>query len=324
MGHRHGAKIEGASGCRICNLAHRDLWPGIRFWHSMTLGTYRRKTGRQSMAKAFSVASWNVKHFKGDHARVAGVVAFLRQQDPDVFALYEVTGKTVFSDMIGMFPGYTFQITEGPQTQEILLGVRNTLTAFITQRIEFKSGTTHMRPGLLSTITVDGVNYSMLFLHLASSTEPRGMGLRDDMLSRAVKFRNVLDEAAGGKHKANYLFLGDLNTMGMAYPYDKDIEAETELRKWDSRASQYYGMRRLEKSHEKTWSGGSTTSLAPANLDHVYAAKHLVFKQFKNASNDEVDIDVRGWVNEPTISAQEIWIADYSDHSLLYFEVQKV
>jgi hypothetical protein len=276
------------------------------------------------MAKAFSVASWNVKHFKGDPARVGRVVPFLKQQNPDVFALYEVTGKIVFDDMVGMFPGYTFQITEGPETQEILLGVRNTLTAFITQRIEFKSGTTHMRPGLLSTITVAGAHYSLLFLHLASSTEPRGMGLRDDMLYRAVKFRNVLDKAAGGKHKANYLFLGDLNTMGMAYPYDKDIDAKTELRKWDTRASQYYEMRRLEKSHEKTWGGGSTSSFAPANLDHVYAAKHLVFKQFKNASNDNVDIDVRGWVNEPNISDQDTWIVNYSDHSLLYFEVQKV
>ena len=276
------------------------------------------------MAKAFSVASWNVKHFKGDPARSGRVVAFLRQQDPDLFALYEVTGKNVFSDMIGMFPGYTFQITEGPETQEILLGVRNTLTAFITQRIEFKSGTTHMRPGLLSTITVDGANYSLLFLHLASSTEPRGMGLRDDMLFRAVKFRQVLDKAAGGKYKANYLFLGDLNTMGMAYPYDKNIDGETELRKWDTRASQYYGMRRLLKSHEKTWSNGSRSSLPPANLDHVYGAKHLVFKQFKNGSNDEVDIDVRGWVNEPTIPDQDTWIANFSDHSLLYFEVQKV
>ena len=276
------------------------------------------------MAKAFSVASWNVKHFKGDPARVGRVVAFLRQQNPDVFALYEVTGKIVFNDMEGMFPGYTFQITEGPETQEILLGVRNTLTAFITQRIEFKSGTTHMRPGLLCTITVDGAHYSLLFLHLASSTRPRGMGLRDDMLYRAVKFRNVLDKAAGGQHKANYLFLGDLNTMGMAYPYDKDIDAKTELRKWDTRASQYYEMHRLEKSHEQTWSGGSTSSFAPANLDHVYAAKHLVFKQFKNANNDNVDIDVRGWVNEPNVPDQDAWIAKYSDHSLLYFEVQKV
>ena len=276
------------------------------------------------MAKAFSVASWNVKHFKDDPTRVGRVVSFLKLQDPDVFALYEVTGKDVFDKLTDVFPGYTFQITEGPQTQEILVGVRNTLSSFITQRVEFKSGVTRMRPGLLVTIMIDGVNYVLLLLHLASSSEPRGMGLRDDMLFRAVKFRHVLDKAAGGKHKANYIFLGDLNTMGMTYPYDKDIEGETELRKWDARAGRYYGMHRLRKAYEETWSGGNTSSFSPANLDHVYGAKHLAFRPFKNPQNEDVEVDVRGWVNESSVTARDAWIANYSDHSLLYFEVQKL
>ena len=39
------------------------------------------------MAKAFSLASWNVEHFKDDPAeRVARVLAFLQKQKPDVFA----------------------------------------------------------------------------------------------------------------------------------------------------------------------------------------------------------------------------------------------
>ena len=276
------------------------------------------------MVKAFSLASWNVKHFKNDPTRVDRVVSFLQLQDPDILALYEVTGKDVFDEMTNVFPGYTFQITEGPQTQEILVGVRNTLTCFITQRVEFKAGVTRMRPGLLVTLTIDGVHYPLLFLHLASSSEPRGMGLRDDMLYRAVKFRHVLDKVAGGTHKANYIFLGDLNTMGLTYPYDKDIDAETELRKWDERASRYYGMRRLRKVHDNTWSGGSQSSYEPANLDHVYAAKHLAFKLFKDANNQDVEVDVRGWVNESSTSSQDAWIANFSDHSLLYFEVQKV
>ncbi len=46
--------------------------------------------------KAFSVASWNVKHFKGQQARVQRVVQFLCDQEPDILALYEVTGKEVF------------------------------------------------------------------------------------------------------------------------------------------------------------------------------------------------------------------------------------
>lgn len=170
------------------------------------------------MVKAFSVASWNVKHFRGQPSRVQHVVQFLRDQNPDVFSLYEVSGREVFAELSSLFPRYTFQITEGPQTQEILVGVRDSLTAFITQKVQFKAGATYMRPGLLVTITINGLNYCLLFLHLTSGTNPRGMGLRDDMLTRAIKFRKVLDSAAGGKGLANYIFLGDLNTMGLEYP----------------------------------------------------------------------------------------------------------
>jgi hypothetical protein len=83
-------------------------------------------------------------------------------------------------------------------------------------------------------------------------------------------------------------------------------------------------MRRLNKVYEETWSGGSTSAYDPANLDHVYAAKHLVFKPFKNPNHQDVEVDVRGWVNKPSIASQDAWIAEFSDHSLLYFEVQKV
>jgi len=70
-----------------------------------------------------------------------------------------------------------------------------------------------MRPGLLATFTLDGARYSLLFLHLASSNEPRGFGLRNDMAIRAIKFKKTLNEATAGS--ANYIFLGDLNTMGL-------------------------------------------------------------------------------------------------------------
>ena len=276
------------------------------------------------MAKAFSVVSWNVKHFKGSEVRMKRVVKFLKDQNPEIFALYEVTGKTVFDEISKQFEGYHFQITEGQQTQEILVGAKNSLDTFITQRTEFKAGTTHMRPGQLMSVNIDGKVYSLLFLHLASSSEPRGMGLRDDMLYRAVKFRHTLDKVAGGKHKSNYIFMGDLNIMGLDYPYNKDIEPEIELKKWNSRASGYYGMSKLDKTFETTWSGGSKSKYKPANLDHVFAAKHLKFKRFKNPQNKDCDVDVRGWVDEKTTSDQDKWLKQYSDHSLLYFEVQKV
>jgi exonuclease III len=270
------------------------------------------------MAKAFSVASWNVEHFKGDPARVATVVAFLRQQDPDVFALYEVEGKEVFAALTAAMPSYSFHITEGPQIQEILVGVRHGLTSFFTQRTEFKSKDNDLRPGALLTLTVDGARYSLLFLHTKSGTTPRGMGLRDDMLDRATAFRKVLDDVPGAVAPANFVFMGDLNTMGMEYPYDRDIASGTELRKLDAMASRRK-MRRLTKTATATWSNGSQSSIPDSNLDHVVAAKHLAFRSFQG-----VEVDVRGWPKLATAAERDSWIATHSDHALLYFEVQKV
>jgi hypothetical protein len=237
--------------------------------------------------------------------------------------LYEVEGKDVFTALVSEFPGYAFQITEGSQTQEILVGVRNTLTAFFTQKIEFKSGVTLMRPGLLTTITTDNVNYSLLFLHLASKTEPRGMGLRDDMIGKAMEFRHTLDKAYNGHHKANYIFLGDLNTMGMDYPFKRNIKPKFELQKWDEKGKKTYGMRRLKKTSEKTWGSVSKSKIKTSNLDHVYAAEHLEFTKFLNPANKETEVEVRGWVSEKTTEKRGSWIKSFSDHSLLYFEVQK-
>lgn len=113
--------------------------------------------------------------------------------------------------------------------------------------------------------------------------------------------------------------------MGMDYPFSKGIGPTIELKRWDSRASQYYGMKRLIKTHDTTWSNGSGSSIPDSNLDHVYASKHLKFKQFNRPSEGaKADVDVRGWVNQGTPESKDIWIRDYSDHCLLYFEVQKV
>ena len=88
------------------------------------------------MAKAFSVLSWNVEHFgasapnKPPRKPVGPIIDLVAQQRADVVAIYEVTGATVFSEVTAKMPNYTFHITEGPQTQEILVGVKKTFSAF--------------------------------------------------------------------------------------------------------------------------------------------------------------------------------------------------
>lgn len=278
------------------------------------------------MSKAFSVASWNVKHFKKgddpvDSERVNRVLTFLKNQSPDVFALYEVVGKDLWRDIMKKFPKYVFEITEGRQTQEILVGIRDGYTCFMTQRVEFKSGVTAMRPGLLATILLDDVEYSLLFLHLASFPKPRGFGLRDDMMYKALKLRKHLDENVEGEDKAHYIIMGDLNTMGLKYPFNRSISANTELRNWDEDALDDWKMKRLTKTFDKTWRSASNGK--ESNLDHVYASTNLTFKEFEK--NDVKGfVDVRGWVDEPNKQKKNEWVEAYSDHSLLYFEAEKV
>jgi len=272
------------------------------------------------VAKAFSVVSWNVEHFRsqGVDSRVSDVVAFLGAQRPDVFALYEVEGRETFDALVETMPSYTFHITEGRQVQEILVGVRHGLTGFFTQRTEFRSGDSLLRPGALLTVTVAGEHYPLLFLHTKSGTDPRGMGIRDDMLNRALDFKRTLDASAPDGRRANYIFLGDFNLMGMEYMYvrDRDILAEQELRKLEIGAERR-SMRVLEKDATHTWWGGAT--IDPSNLDFVVASDHLRFKQLGGH-----DVAVRGWPELESREERLAWVRRYSDHALLYFEVQRV
>jgi len=283
------------------------------------------------MAKAFSVASWNVEHFGATNKNqdkpkkpVEPIIDFLAKQKADVVAVYEVVGKVVFDTVVTKMPAYQWHITEGTQTQEILVGVKKTHTSFFTQKQEFKSGNSYLRPGGLLTIRVDGENFPLLFLHLKSLSVPVGFGLRDDMTQRAINFRKVLnkaDKANGGNGHANFLFLGDLNTMGMNLTFsNKDISGIEEIDRLKKRlASKTVKMSVLDKTAPTTYWPGSGSTYQPSDLDHVVAADHLDFKPFSGTH-----VDVRGWVDESTDAKKDAWAKKFSDHALLYFEVQKV
>lgn len=283
------------------------------------------------MAKAFSVLSWNVEHFgktrKGSNIPnkpIGPIIEYIAEQKADVVTIYEVVGKMVHDTIMQKMPGYQFHITEGPQTQEILVGVKKTLDSFFTQKTTFKSGAAALRPGALLTITKDGINYPLLFLHLKSLTVPKGFGLRDDMTERAIKFKKMLDKShkkQGLPGKSNFIFLGDLNTMGMNLTYSKkDISAQEEIDRLKKRlGSNSVGMQMLSKTIEETYWPGSSSNYPVGNLDHVVASDHLVFRSFLGNP-----ISTKGWVEESTHAKKDQWAQKYSDHALLYFEVQKV
>lgn len=271
------------------------------------------------MAQAFSVVSWNCEHWKENDPRNADRIDFLAEQKADVIALYEVEGAGVWRSVMEGMPGYSFFITEGQNTQEILVGIGPGVTGFLTQRIEFQSRDAFMRPGAFLTIRAEGADYSMLFLHLASMPDARGFGLRTDMIERAFKFKEYLDEKVKGD--ANFMFMGDLNVMGLDYVYGKDgshllhdrVSAEDEIAAVAYRAG-LADMRVLTKTADFTWHGDGKMR---SNLDHVVASEQIEFEQI-----DGKEVEVRGWPQHPD-AEQEDWVKKFSDHALLYFEVSK-
>lgn len=265
------------------------------------------------MPKVFSFASWNVEHFKNNRDRIRRNVEFIQDQDPDIFAIYEVEGSDVFDDFVDLMPTHNFYITEDLSRMETLVGVRRNITAFVTQRQKFKSQIPTLRPGTLATIHRNDTNYSVLFLHIKSADDPRSWGLRDDMIHHVRNLKKALDRRADGD--ANFICVGDLNTMGVNVTYaDTDMDGTAELDRYEKVLGRN-NMRLLSKTHEHTWWGGGTT-YPPSNLDHAFASDHLEVR-----GADGAEIAVRGWPEKSTTAARKSWIDDHSDHALLYGEV---
>jgi endonuclease/exonuclease/phosphatase family metal-dependent hydrolase len=271
------------------------------------------------MAKILSFLSWNLENFHNDASRVNRVVDAISAKNPDVFGIYEVKGAQVFSAMVNKMPGYTFTITESESVPEILIGIKSTLTAFVTQKNELNSKVPSLRPGALATITKNGQHYPFLFLHLKSFSAPRDWGLRDDMFSNVASLKRTLDRFPPSNQKANFIALGDLNTMGVKPAYNNvtDFDGPQELTFVENRmSSAANGMRLLPKTHTETWWNGKD-NWDPSNLDHVFAADHLNFKDFGSGAQ----IEVSGWVDKTTANAKKNWIDKFSDHSMLYGEI---
>jgi len=268
----------------------------------------------------FTVLSWNVENFKIATKDTQRIVDHVRSYDPDIFGLLEVVGPGVHEHIVQRFPNHVFHMTYGPQSQEILVGVRRTLNFMFSQKTEFKAGNAYLRPGALITLTIGQRHYNVLFLHTKSSPKPVGLGLRDDMFSRAFKLKRKLDDLASDGD-ARLIFCGDLNTMGMAYPYDRQIDNATELRKL-SRDARRNNMRLLDKSHAATWTDVNRR-IPDSNLDHVVASESLAITTWDFGNGSVGEVEVAGWNAFANGSPQwRSFVSRVSDHCSLYFEVE--
>ena len=265
------------------------------------------------------ILSWNVEHFKGKPARLKRIAKFIEDENPDVFGLIEVEGKTVFREFTSRFPNYSFTITEGRQTQEIMIGWRHGVSAFMTQRNEFRRSNPNLRPGALLTVSTGATKpVTMLFTHLKSGPTPEGYGLRDAMFIKIKDLKKALDKAVGSN--AKFIVLGDLNTMGMNLTFSKKDQTGPEEIK---RLKDVLKSRKLfhkTPTHDATWSNGSKSSYDPAELDHVFATDNMTFQDMGGGAQ----IRVGGWPEESTIAKQDKWIRDFSDHAPMIFKLLDV
>lgn len=277
---------------------------------------------------AFSVCSWNVEFFGSRRsgetraqvaARIDDVFDLLGRPDirSDVFAIYEVNGAQVFDKVSEAFPEYSWQITEGPGTQQILVGFR--IPAFVTQRVEFSRGFTGpLRPGALVTVHDAGEVYPMLFLHLKAADAAIDFGVRAYQHDKVRSLRKSLD-AASGTERANFIMAGDLNNVGMNLSFSRrDISIHEEIERmrqmYESRFDQLV---LLEKSADATFWNGPGSSDPPSDIDHVVAASRITMEPLP----DGASVAVKGWPELETDEEKGEWIRRFSDHALLRFTV---
>jgi hypothetical protein len=267
------------------------------------------------------VLSWNVEHFK-DNSKMNAVVALIQAQNPDIFALYEVEKLDILSLMRNSFPDFTFQITDGPQAQEILVGYRmlaNTQAVF-TQKREFKVYNPYLRPGALLTLRKQNKYLNLLFLHTDSGTDAPAFGNRAEMVGKVLKVKKSIDGITGDTD-GNLVVTGDYNTMGLFFPTskkaDESVAAAREIQALDDSGAKV-NMSLCVKESDATWTDGSRQS----DLDHVLANNSLAFNNLGTRTDGQpFQVAVRGW-QQLSGSKRTEFIEKISDHCALVFEVQ--
>lgn len=275
------------------------------------------------------ILTWNIEHFNGSGGkdertrrkrlnRLDRVVDLLKAEKPDIFGISEVASGFVYRKMVEAFPDHTFNITTGAQSQEILIGVRPGLGSFFTQKDEFKRNNIYLRPGALLTVHEGDVHVPILFVHLKSMPSPEGFGLRDAMYDRIYSLKKALDKTVSAG-KANFIVLGDYNTMGFDYWYTQnDILKEREIEVLTAKMRRR-GMRKPPTSHPFTYFNGSDSSYPPSELDHVFVAEHMKLDDSKGW-----EVKVGGWAELTSDSERDDWVAKYSDHAPVCFTVTGV
>ena len=278
----------------------------------------------KSFPKELKFLYWNVRHFNASsnnkgwlgfrESRAERVFMKISEENPDIFGISEVTDDEVFKAMEKILPDYSYSITDGSQSQETLVGVRNSLSPVFRQKAEFKGGSSTLRPAALTRIFNGDNPVRVLFCHLKSSTEADSFELRKKMCQEAAKLKRSFNPAAGAQGP-NFVFAGDMNTMGRKVrgQREQNLSGAQEIEALEKYFKRN-GMVFLPKTHGATYNGGSSSSYKPADLDHVVVSDHM---RFKPVNENGALVSVKGWTELRSASAQDKWIEEYSDHAYL-------
>ena len=244
------------------------------------------------MEKEITFAVWNIEKATGK--RLNRCLAYLDLYKPDIFALFECSGKDAFYPALKFFPNHNFQAVDN----QILIGVHCQYWHFQTTKKEFKSEKQTLRPGVLSTIQLFGKTYiSFLFLHFKAFSSPLDFGLRDDAYQHLSRLKKSMPEG----HRT--VFAGDFNTVGTKATYNdvSDLTGAEEIQVLDRRMKAS-GMIRHSSLTPTWWNGNPKTKAAP--IDHIYGSEEC----------GPIEVTYGGW---PAAKDKPKFIAEQSDHALL-------
>jgi exonuclease III len=271
----------------------------------------------------FSVLSWNVEKFVGSTARLKKVAQHIKDNDPDVFGLFEVENVDIIRLITNYLTEYNFHLTDGPQNKEILVGVKSDKfeQSIFSQKRQFKAYNPYLRPGALLSLTLSGDLYNILFLHTDSGIEAPDFGNRNEMFEKIWHLKKALDKKTKDNSGSKFIVLGDLNTMGLKYPSrrvgDIRVSEEDEIVALDTFANKK-DMFRPKKQFNQTFNNGRLVS----DLDHIFATANISFKELGRTTADEpYHVKVSGW-QQLTGNARKTFIEKISDHCLLYAEIE--
>lgn len=272
---------------------------------------------------SFTFLSWNVEHFARDPARTQTVADTIKAAHPggkpiDVMGILEIKDVAVVDLMLNHFPNYDFYLTDGPQVQEILIGVRRGVfqQKIFTQKREFKAGNDSLRPGALMAVLENSGQWTqLLYLHTDSGTGAGDFGNRFEMFERVAKMRAALAKQANQADRL--IALGDLNTMGLNYPKRSKVritgaEEIAEL-------ATFTRMTLATKDITATWRDANGR-IKDSDLDHVLHSPALTLKSLgTDPGGASTAISSAGW---PKLAGQpqSDFVLTISDHAVLVGE----